>query len=248
MVRLLLLALLAFTGLHCAERVPEPTAPARPTSTANTPAQQAPPPYEAVGGLLLPALYAQAPPGVLARADLPGLATVLAVPAQGKVMGIPAAAPAQWNRTPDHLFEEAREHLGQRPALTFQSMKLGAGVTLKAAVGEDPFVASQALRLEHLDGCVGRHGALVALPTRHHLLCYPIEDQKVTLAVQFLPVVARRLHAAGPGALTEKMYLYRQGRMVEIPYRIDSSGFGLLPPREFTEMLRELPRAKDRTP
>lgn len=240
---LLLSCLLA---LGCVQRVAPPAGSPSPVASplaSPRPAVAVPgrlPSLDSLRESLLPALY---PPDVAAgltvREDLPGVSTALVAPAMGTVSGIPAGAPSAWGKPVESLFGLALQNLAARP-LDFKPLALRNGVVLQAAQGEEPFVASHVLQLSRYPSCVGPYGALVAVPTRHYLLCYPIRDEGVTLAVQFLPVVARRLHAAGPGPVTDKVYLYRDGRFVDVPYRLDKGGFALSPPREFLEILREL--------
>lgn len=234
---LLLFCLLA---LGCVQRVAPPAATPSP---APSPLASSPS-LDSLRESLLPALY---PPdvaaGLASREDLPGVATALVAPAMGTVSGIPAGAPSTWGKSLESLFALALQNLAARP-VEFKPLALRNGVVLQAAQGEEPFVASHVLQLSRYPSLVGPYGALVAVPTRHYLLCYPIRDEGVTLAVQFLPVVARRLHAAGPGSVTDRVYLYRDGRFVDVPYRLDKGGFALSPPREFLEILRELGKRK----
>lgn len=242
----LALVLLALACLHCGRKEsasqppPSPAAPAR-TAPA-TPA--APPPLAAVRDRLLPALYPPASAStLLAREDLEGVSTALVLASGDTVRGIPASARQAWGRPPEGLFASALGNLERDVPLEFRPLRLSLGIELLAAQDERPFAASHVLLLDRHPQALGPHGALVAVPTRHTLLCYPIRDQGVTLAVQFLPVVARRLHAAGPGPVTDSIYLYRNKRFVRIPYRLDTKGFALSPPPELMQVLREVPPA-----
>lgn len=239
--------LLFLLGLSCVQRVPPPAAPApsapAPLAAAARPVPS-PPPLAAVRDRLLPALSpADSGPDLLGREDLPGTRTLLVVASAGAVRGLPTTAPEAWRRSTDELFGLALENLAREEPLRFRTLRLDLGLEILAAQGEAPTLASHALLLDRHPEALGPFGALVAVPTRHHLLAYPIRDQRVTLAVQILPLLARRLHAAGPSPVTPNLYLYRKGRLVQVPYRLDAKGFALSPPPELLEILRTAPAA-----
>jgi hypothetical protein len=108
-------------------------------------------------------------------------------------------------------------------------------VALQALHGESFFVASQLLVLERHVHSRARHGALVAVPTRHLLLLHVIEDARVLMAVNAVIPLAFRYFHEGPGAITPRLYWWRDGEIVHLPTEMAKEGVTFRPPESFIE-------------
>lgn len=173
------------------------------------------------------------------REDLEGTISALVFDLPSSVRAVTATDIARWQREPEQLFQIGLANVQQRYHPTVSREQIGSA-TVTAFLGDDVFVASHALLLEQHQGCLGRHGALVGIPHRHALLCYPIDDRKVLTVIHDLIPVITGMEVEGPGSISSRLYWYDGHRFVNLPYRLDRGTLHFEPPAAFTEMLNQL--------
>ena len=127
---------------------------------------------------------------------------------------------------------------------TIEQVEIQPGVSFTAYSGESFFTASFALMLDQLDGATSPNGTLVAIPHRHMLLFHSIHTADAIFAVQHLGVLAVNLDQQGPGSISPNLFWYRDGRFVNLPFRLEGDTFNFRPPDEFMKMLNGLPEGK----
>ena len=104
----------------------------------------------------------------------------------------------------------------------------------------DDFVAVHALVLNRYPRCIGRHGALVGIPSRNVLVAGPIDDLSVVSAVRGMIPVIRAAEEEGPGSITTNLYWYLDGSFTNLPYILDENELKFGPPEAFLELLNRL--------
>jgi hypothetical protein len=102
---------------------------------------------------------------------------------------------------------------------------------------ESFFTATHVLWAEELAGPPSPHGALVTVPNRHTLLVHPIEDLRVMSATNHMLELTRRMHAEGPGSISDGLFWLRDGALTRLPHRVEDSRLVFSPPDEFLDVL-----------
>jgi hypothetical protein len=177
---------------------------------------------------------------LVCREDLPGTVSYLALDLPTSIRSLKPDEVAVWGRPPGELFETALENVARMARPEVSTPELEEGVTCTALVGESFFVATHALLLDLYPECLGAQGSLVAVPHRHCVLAYPIEDLSVIKAIPRLALIGRKLEAEGPGSISAKLYWYHHGAFIPLPYEIKENTFNFAPPEDFVAVLNEL--------
>lgn len=172
---------------------------------------------------------------VVSRPLCEGLVEVLVADVGGAVRPLPPRVAASIGE-PAALFELGRRQVLEAGLLALSTLDLD-GVRLTALEGPSPFAATHLHWLpSYID--VPEAGLLVALPTRHLVLCAPILARgDVLAAAQVLLANADRLWRAGPGALAPDLWWWRPEGMVLLP----GTPTSLSPPTDFLQVLDALP-------
>jgi hypothetical protein len=146
----------------------------------------------------------------------------------------------QWGHTHEELVEQALGNVHARYPVEVNPQILSNGVHAWLFSGEHFYVASHALLLARYPQCVGPHGALVGVPARQVMPCYPIAGREVGKAVQAMIPIISSLEARGPGSISPHLYWYHAERFTRLPYEADARGLKFLPPASFVRLLKEL--------
>lgn len=181
---------------------------------------------------------------LLFRRDLPGTISYLVFDLPHSIESVPLEIPEKWGKSVDDLFALALANVKNTVKPHVEHVEIQPGVSFTAYSGESFFTASLALVLDQLESAVGRFGGLVAIPHRHVLLVHPIENADMIHAVQRLGILAVNLDEQGPGSISPNLFWYRDGRFVDLPFRIEGETFNFRPPSEFMDMLKALPAGK----
>ena len=155
---------------------------------------------------------------LVAREDLPGLLTYLALDLPNTVQSVTRDEIAVWGKSEDELFA-----LGLRNVLRLSQPKITAhkvtsGVHVISFNGESHYVHAHALLLAEHPECIGPQGALIALPIRHMLVCFPIRDENFDAVAKIFTAMARDISQKGPGGITDKLFRYQNGKFTEYSY------------------------------
>jgi len=147
---------------------------------------------------------------------------------------------ASWQRPVEELFRVALSNTLENNPPELQAQALPDDLKVWVFGGNNFYVASQALLLEHFPQCLGAHGALVGIPRRQTLICYPINSLEVLKALNYLPIIISAMEKEGPGSITPNVYWYTRGRFVNLPYELSETAYNLTPPEAFVEMLNSM--------
>ena len=173
---------------------------------------------------------------VAARPLAQGLVEALVGEIRGAVRPVPAAVVDAWGEPLDDLLDLGRRQVLAAGRLASRMVDLG-GVEVCALESPTAFAATHVTELAtYVDPPPA--GLLVALPTRHLVLCGAMtaRSQALDLA-QALLVNADELWRSGPGALSPDLWWWRDGRLVLLP----GTPTSLSPPVAFLEVLDALP-------
>ncbi len=201
--------------------------------------------YEAISNLLAvriwPSDYLHAlPKGIVSRQDLEGTISVLVFDLPTTARAVRAEEAAQWGKSEQELFETGLANIQKRYLPAISQERFGQGIIVTLLEGNDLFVASHALLIEHYPTCLGGYGTLLAIPHRQALLCYPINDLRVISAMHMLAPIIQRMQEEGQGSISSSLYWYDQNRFIDLPYTMIGSKLELRPPEPFVTMLNQL--------
>jgi hypothetical protein len=180
------------------------------------------------------------PDKLVCRRDLEGTLTALVFDMPSTIHTVAAEQAAPWGRSREELLRLGLENVRSRCRPDESEVEIGDGCRIRLISGDSFLTASHALLLADRPGCGGRHGALVAVPHRHAVICCPIDGAAVLKAVRLLPPIVRGMEREGPGSISSNLYWHREGRFLNLPYRIEGQNLVFEPPEEFARLLQEL--------
>ena len=182
------------------------------------------------------------------RQNLPGTISVLVLDFPNSVQTVKADIAARWNVDLETLFKQAEENTRQGLAYQIERQEIGEGINAWIFSSDSIYATGGALWLENYPQCLGPHGALVAIPNRHYIVCYPIIDQQLLPALNLLIPFVYTMALKGPGTVTEKLYWYSKGAYTELPYKIKNQKIDFAPPESFVRMVEILSQSSQQTP
>jgi hypothetical protein len=119
------------------------------------------------------------------------------------------------------------------------------GSVIHVHSSDSPYVAVRALAMERWVS--GPHGALVAMPSAHHLIFHPIVDGRAMGAMQAIWMLAQPAYREGPASLQPHLYWWTPGRFmrIEVVEKDDGEGLGMRPPDAFHAVIDALMAAEE---
>lgn len=170
----------------------------------------------------------------------PGIIAMLAFDLPSTVATVGRKDVEAWGLSEEQLLRDALANIETSEPVKPEVIDSGDGLRVYTVSGDSFFTASHILLLEkHLPGRF-EHGALVIVPTRHHLIFHPIEGAPAVRAVNALLPMAYDLHREGPGAITPGLYWWRDGELTLLPSAVEKGALQFYPPDEFVELLNRL--------
>jgi hypothetical protein len=186
------------------------------------------------------ATYDLDPSIIVSREDLPGTLSYLCIDLPSSVVSLPPKKAAEWGVPVDELFAIGLENVRRTCVPELTRGEFEPGVPYLALTGSSFFVATHALMLRRWQGFEGKHGALLAIPHRHAVICHPINDIQSVKAVHNLGIVAHKMEREGPGSITANLYWWHDGRYTPLPSEMRGEKFVFKPPDEFVELMNVL--------
>jgi hypothetical protein len=176
-------------------------------------------------------------PSIVSRVDLPGTRSILVLDFPTMNLLLPNVKLQSWGVTSEEAFNIAFQNIKNKYDCFKEVKELKNGEKIYGFTADHSFVTSSVLHLEDLPDCIGKHGALVGIPTRTKMLCYPINDEKVAEVVRdFMPAVYFAFKE-GPGSITPFMYYYHGGKYETVIYENRGKSFRLHSPNEFLKQV-----------
>jgi hypothetical protein len=169
----------------------------------------------------------------VAREHLPGIVSYLVFDLPTTVQTLRREMIEPWGLSDDELFAVALDNVHAQvvPEITRQPLRDGPPCLVMS--GESFFIGTHALLLRHHPECLGRAGALVAVPNRHCVITYPIDGLDVLQVTHLIAIVAINMYREGPGSISPRLYWYHDGAFTDLPYEIRNNTVEFTPPEEF---------------
>jgi hypothetical protein len=175
------------------------------------------------------------------RRDMDGVITVLAFDLPRIVKQVLPEEAAHWNKPVEELFEIGLANVRKKPRPEIMKVALDDLNTVYLFSGDSFFVASYALLLKYHPTCVGTYGALLGVPTRHTMLCYPIHCGDAIKIAPQLVAMLNGVYNEGPGSLSPYLYWYRDQQFTSFLYEIVDQKLSVNPPETLVELLKNVP-------
>jgi len=167
---------------------------------------------------------------LVTRTDLPGMVTVLMVDLPRAVESVPASTARAWHKSERELFAIALQNVRAHGGAEERQLETDSGHKFVVIEGADLVTSSHALLLKDHPRAIGQFGAIVAVPTRNRVVCLPVEDASVSKAAAEMAPLVARYRQAGPGATSDKLYWYHDGKFSEVETSVqDGNGIVRLP-------------------
>ncbi len=176
---------------------------------------------------------------VIMRSEIPTVNDTLVFDLVNSIRPVKISESEAWGKSNDELFAIALENTFKKikPEIIEQQTE-GGKVTF---ITSDSFLTSVlVLNLKKFSQCIGIHGSLVAIPTRGVIMCYPIENLGLTKIISGYILFASKLYTEGPGSLSSKVYWYKDGNFMNLPYSLTTEKIDFTPPKGFVDMLNTL--------
>ncbi len=160
--------------------------------------------------------------------DLPGLISALVCRLPEGTFCLSGETVTAWRVEAQQVAEAALVNLRRlRPPM--QRVLIAPGVEVMRFRGDDGFAAAQAVLLGENRECAHAYGALVALPQRSLLLVCPLRPRAGAAAAYTAAaasLIARVLEGEPEGhlPLSRRLYWYRNGAFVDLPYDVRAEG------------------------
>jgi hypothetical protein len=148
---------------------------------------------------------------LICRTDLEGTRTVLMVDLNTAVESVSPAMAQYWGKSRAELFDIALRNTAEQTAVATRQEKTADGARFLIMESDELNASSHVLILNQHPGAIGRYGSIVAIPTRHQVVCHPINDETVAAATQAMAPVVDKLNERGPGATSRNLYWYHDG-------------------------------------
>ncbi len=176
---------------------------------------------------------------------IPGIIGVVVIDLPESAHALSADDIAGWDVTADQVCQTALANLDRLAPVKAEKVKLKNGAVIHFLTGDSIYGGSWALRLNKHPGLHGKHGALVAIPTRDLVLTIPINDLSIVPQTETLIMLAMNLELEGPGSVTNNIYWHHKGHFVQLPYEIKDQQLFFKPPQTYLDMLNQLTPPSD---
>lgn len=147
---------------------------------------------------------------VVYRVDLPGTVTVVVIDLGPSMIALPVVVAESWPASPEELFAAGIANLTRLTRVERASVLLPTQPRAMVDVlSGDNFVSSHVLAPERVVPRLGKHGNLLAVPTREVLLSHPIEDGLALRTVESMLLMARGHFDHGVGSISPHLFWRR---------------------------------------
>lgn len=173
------------------------------------------------------------------RQDLAGTYSVLSLDLPNKFQVILKSEIAQWNMEEDILFKIAQENANRHEVETAHGYWEETEIL---AIISNEYAAIKLLDLEKNFGdSVGKHGALIAPPTKGTVFIHPIHrlDQGLKTALNLIIKQANLIYESDPGPITRNLYWYHQGAFHVFSLNMTKEGITYQTPQALQHYLKE---------
>jgi len=177
------------------------------------------------------------------KEDLEGVLTVLVLDLPSTVIILQPEDVAKWEISEEDLFTLGFKNTFANNSVDVTQEKFDDNATLWM-IGSDThlFAGAYIYNLPKYQKLIGKYGTLIAIPHRHMILAFPINDNAVISAINQLIIITDGLYKQGPGSISPNIFWYDNKKFINLPYKLDlkEKSIGFSPPEEFIEILNQV--------
>ncbi|MFH1878446.1 MAG: hypothetical protein ABH883_06540 [Candidatus Omnitrophota bacterium] len=166
------------------------------------------------------------------REEMEGVISVVVINTPDYIINLDPALLNKWNKAEQDIYYVALNNIRKNDTLTLTYEKID-DIGIFFSHGNSHFIASHALLVRDYPDLVGKYGALVAVPTRHNVFFYPVNDSDVRPAAAIIAAFTEALYSEGTGAVTPGVYWYYGGKFSRVPQSVYGDGAGSTIPGNF---------------
>ena len=144
-----------------------------------------------------------------------------------------------WNKSFDELFEIGKENIREKYLVNFTKEEFEK-FSILFGNADHFFTPNIVFEMENRPELLGSYGSLVAMPHRHSILIYPIENLEVVEAINGLIPAVYGMHKEGPGSISNDMFWYLNNTLTKLPYNLENNRLQFIPPDSLVEMMNKL--------
>ncbi|MGC1375849.1 MAG: hypothetical protein WA821_06500 [Anaerolineales bacterium] len=154
------------------------------------------------------------------RKDLYGTISTLVLDLPDSIMAVTPKMVNSWGKNSDELFSLGYQNVVKLCKPDIVEIVLAGDIkTLMISKSDNYLTATYILLLENFPKCTGAFGALVSVPLRDIVVCYPFENsQNMDRAMRVLADTTLDVYKAGPGSVSPYLYWYYEGKFETIYY------------------------------
>ncbi len=177
---------------------------------------------------------------VVFREDFEGTVSVLVVDLPTTIQTVPSETAKKWDKSVDELFAHGLGNVRRTVVPEVSTEEITPDVVIRYFVSDNFLTSTHALMLNQHPDCIGTYGALVGIPHRHVVLCFPINDIGVVSAINAMLPVIQGMFEEGPGSISPHLYWYQDDQFTLLPCEVTEEEMRFQPPAEFIAVLNEL--------
>lgn len=183
--------------------------------------------------------------GAVWRQDLLGTRTVLMLAGETPDgdRDVTVQEAAIWGRAPDELMAIGLANLERRQPPEFRtSPPIEPGLRIHIFYREDAYAAAHVLWAARDKRCLGTRGAIVSIPNRHSVLCYPIESSLAPRGYLAMVNLTLDILVVGENPVAPHVFWFHDGVFEAQPVRIADGRILYERTEAFKALLRDPPR------
>lgn len=177
---------------------------------------------------------------LIARRDLPGLLTILALDLPESVRTLRREETNPWGKDDAELFSVALQNTMGLVSPEVTDIDGQGRLPIRMLAADSMYTASLVLNLAAFPELIGPHGTFLSLPVRSLVLALPFEGRDTLPHLGGLAAMTHKIEHDGPGSLSPRLFWYRRGVFTELPYNLTPTGVQLAPPPQLVHLLESL--------
>jgi hypothetical protein len=155
------------------------------------------------------------------------------------VLNVQPSQISTWGKTIEELFQLGLKNIKTNYPINLTKEKL-ENISVWFAQSDHFFTSNIVFDINEKTELVGKGGTLIGLPHRHASILYPIDSLEVVDAVNKLIPIVYGMNNEGPGALSNNLFWFYEGKFTQLPYSIDGGKLSFSPTEEFVAVLNDL--------
>lgn len=144
-----------------------------------------------------------------------------------------------WKKPVDALFEMGIANIKGKYPFALEKNKI-ENFTLYSIQETHFFVPNVIFDIKNRKELLGEKGTLIGLPTRHSAMIYPINNSDIQNSIKKIVSSIKNINEKGPGSLSDKLFWYKNKRIIELEYTLEDGELQFQSSAEFVRMFDEM--------